>query len=325
MLEVLLDFLLQHRDRLRVWRPDTEQTRELQFLVEDRRCLVDEKTRALNRLTGRLKMYFPQVLSWFGSVDSVWVWRFLEKWPELGVVQRARRSTVQAFLERDRRHAAPDLEELWPSIRAAVPATHDAAVIASSVLFVRTVVQQLERLRQAIQEYETRIEALTEAHPDFPIVASFPGVGKALAPRLIAALGTQRDRFQSATELQSYSGIAPVREASGSREWTHVRRACPKFLRQTFHEWAQHSTMRCPWARQYYNQQRARGKQHHAAIRALAFKWIRILHRCWQKATPYDEATHTASLARRAALHPASLEILWKHAAGFSKIASAQA
>ncbi|HEY6990831.1 MAG TPA: transposase [Bryobacteraceae bacterium] len=42
--DVLLDFLLQHRDRLRVWRPDTAQTRELQFLVEDRRRLVDQKT-----------------------------------------------------------------------------------------------------------------------------------------------------------------------------------------------------------------------------------------------------------------------------------------
>lgn len=321
--DVLLDFLLKHRDRLRVWRPDTEQTRELQFLVEDRRCIVDEKTRALNRLTGRLKMYFPQVVSWFGSVDSVLVWRFLEKWPELPALQKARRCTLQAFLERDRRHAAPGLEELWPAIRKAVPATHDAAVIASSVLFVTTLVQQLQGLREAIQEYDRRIQALTEAHPDFVIVSSFPGVGKALAPRLIAALGTQRDRFQSAGELQSYSGIAPVREASGSREWTHVRRACPKFLRQTFHEWAQHSLLRCPWAREYYNQQRARGKQHHCVIRALAFKWIRILYRCWQDATPYNQAAYAVSLARRHTAPPASLEILWKHAAGFSKIAAA--
>ena len=47
--DVLLDFLLTHRDRLRALRADSEQTRELQFLVEDRRRIMDEKTRCLNR------------------------------------------------------------------------------------------------------------------------------------------------------------------------------------------------------------------------------------------------------------------------------------
>jgi hypothetical protein len=101
--DILLDFLLTHRERLRLWHPDTEQTRELQFLVEDRRRLVDDRTRCLNRLTQRLKMYFPQVLSWFGSVDSVLLWRFLEQWPDLAALRKVRRSTLKNFLERDGR------------------------------------------------------------------------------------------------------------------------------------------------------------------------------------------------------------------------------
>jgi transposase len=320
--DVLLDFLLTHRDRLRLWRPDTEQTRELQFLVEDRRRIVDEKTRCLNRLTQRLKLYFPQVLSWFGSVDSLLVWRFLEQWPDLESLRKARRSTLRAFLERDRRCSPPEIEELWPAIRDAIPATHDAAVIASSILFVKTTVRQLQLLHEAIREYGKRIEQLTETHPDFPLVHSFPGVGKALAPRLIAALGTQRDRFSSANELQSYSGIAPVQESSGKQRWIHVRRACPKFVRQTFQEWAQHSLARCEWARAYYDQHRARGKQHQAIIRSLAFKWIRILYRCWQNHTPYQEAAYLTNLPRRSPAPPTTVEIVWKTTAGFSKIAA---
>lgn len=253
---------------------------------------LDEKTRCLNRLTQRLKLYFPQVLSWFGSVDSLLVWRFLEQWPDLESLRKARRSTLRAFLERDRRCSPPAIEELWPAIRDAIPATHDAAVIASSILFVKTTVRQLQLLHEAIREYGKRIEQLTETHPDFPLVHSFPGVGKALAPRLIAALGTHRDRFGSANELQSYSGIAPVQECSGKQCWIHVRRACPKFVRQTFQEWAQHSLASCEWARAYYDQHLARGKQHHAIIRSLAFKWIRILYRCWQNHTPYREAAY---------------------------------
>jgi transposase len=321
--DVLLEFLLTHRDRLRPWRPDTEQTRELQFLVEDRRRMVDEKTRCLNRLTQRLKMYFPQVLCWFGSVDSVLVWRFLEQWPDLEALRKARRSTLKTFLQRDGRCSPPEIEGLWPTIRDAIPATQDAAVIASSILFVKTIVQQLQLLHEAIREYDKRIERLTETHPDFPLVDSFPGVGKALAPRLIAALGTQRERFRNANELQSYSGIAPVQESSGKQHWTHARRACPKFVRQTFQEWAQHSVTRCERAHAYYDQHRARGKQHQAIIRSLAFKWIRILYRCWQNHTLYQEAAYSARLARRQS--PAAVrnvEIVWKKTAGFSKIAA---
>lgn len=322
--DVLLEFLLKHRNRLRVWRPDTTETRELQFLVEDRRKLVDDKTRCLNQLTQRLKQYFPQVLTWFGGADSVLLWKFLERWPDWEALGKAQRSALQTFLEQDRRGAAPDIEELWPAIREAVSATHDAAVIRSSVLFVTTLVGHLRALREAIQRYEKRIQELTETHPDFAIVSSFPGVGPALAPRLIAALGTQRERFASANELQSYSGIAPVKESSGKRCWIHMRWACPKFVRQTFQEWAQHSLARSQWARAYYDRQRARGKQHHAIIRSLAFKWIRILYRCWQNRTPYQETLYSAALARRAPDETAPVEFVWTTTAGFSKISATQ-
>jgi hypothetical protein len=120
-----------------------------------------------------------------------------------------------------------------------------------------------------------------------------------LAPRLLAAFGSQRDRYRNADELQTYSGIAPVTERSGKRKWVHFRWACPKFLRQSFHEWAGHSIAQSVWARAYYQQQRGRGSDHHAAVRALAFKWIRILFRCWKDRVAYDENKYLAALAKR--------------------------
>jgi hypothetical protein len=44
---------------------------------------------------------------------------------------------------------------------------------------------------------------------------------------------------------------------------------------------------------------RAKGSTHQAAIRALAFKWIRILYRCWQTNTPDNESTYLNALVRR--------------------------
>lgn len=298
--DVQLDLLVKHRDRLQVWKPDTEDTRLLQFLVEDRRRRVDQKTGLLNQLTGRLKLYFPQALRWF-PVDSALAWRFLEQWPDLQSAQKVSRQKLKVFLTRDARSCPADVDQFISQIREAMPATQDRAVVNSSTVFVQGLVCELQLLRATIQKYDQQIESTVQQHPDFPIVSSFPGIGKALAPRLIAALGTHRERFPDAGSIQSYSGIAPVREASGKREWVHVRWACPKFLKQTFQEWAQHSMARCPWARRHYDAQRARGKGHQAAVRSVAFKWIRVLFRCWKERIPYDENRYTENLERRSA------------------------
>jgi hypothetical protein len=91
-------------------------------------------------------------------------------------------------------------------------------------------------LRSNIAVLDRRIAELVAAHPDREVFASLPGAGEVFVPRLIAAFGTHRDRYQNAYEMQCYSGTAPVTEASGNSEWVHFRYACPKFLRQTFHE-----------------------------------------------------------------------------------------
>lgn len=57
-------------------------------------------------------------------------------------------------------------------------------------------------------------------------------------------------------------------------------------LRQTFVEWAAQTVNKSFWAGACYRQQMAKGASHQAAVRALAFKWIRILYRGWQTRTP---------------------------------------
>ena len=44
---------------------------------------------------------------------------------------------------------------------------------------------------------------------------------------------------------------------------------------------------------------RAKGKSHQAAVRALAYKWIRIIYRCWQTRTNYDEARYMKVLRNK--------------------------
>jgi len=53
-----------------------------------------------------------------------------------------------------------------------------------------------------------------------------------MAPRLCAAFGTVRALYPEPAALQKLSGLAPVREKSGDRLWTHWRWLAPTFLRQ---------------------------------------------------------------------------------------------
>jgi len=297
--DLLLELLCQHRDRIRRLDPDTVEMRTLQFQVENRRKLVDERTAVSNRLTDSLKMYFPQILGWFEEVSSALVGDLLLHWPTLEDLQKAKPRTLRKFFQEHNCRDEVKTQQRIEQIRTAIPATHDEAAIVSSRSMALVSVRQIEVLRQAIAEFDKQIQQLAHKQDDWKIFDSLPGAGKALAPRLMSAMGSNRERFESASEAQCFMGIAPVKEASGNTEIVHMRWACPKFQRQTFHEWAACSIPQCGWAKAYYDELRGRGKKHHTAVRALAFKWMRILYRCWKDRQPYREEVYLASLAKR--------------------------
>ena len=297
--ELLLEVLLKHRDHLRVWVPDNVLTRSIQLLTEGRRKLVDERTALTNQLTAALKMYFPQALDWFGDLHTARACAFLQRWPSLPQLQGATTSSVRKFYRKQGYRGDDKLKQLIQNIQQAQSLTKDPAVVLSSTMMVHALVKQIPSLTESIEDYDRQIAALFKEHDDSTLFGSFPGAGPTLAPRLLAAFGSDRNRFEYAAEVQQLSGVAPVTEKSGKACWVHWRWACSKFLRQSFHEFAGQSILKSVWARAYYQQQRQRGQSHHAALRALAYKWIRIIFRCWKDRTPYDEATYVKSLQLR--------------------------
>ena len=294
-----LELLLTHRDKLQPLQPQSPTMRALAQLVEHRRRVVGDKVRITNRLTSTLKNYFPHVLHWFQEKDTAIFCDFLSRWPTLKAVQLARRSTLETFFRAHHVRYADVITQRIQAIKSATPLTTDEGVIAPNALLVQALVAQLRVTLQAITDFDTAIAQCAQSHPDFPLFQALPGAGPVFAPRLLVAFGEQRERYASAAELQKYAGIAPVTERSGKKSWVHWRLQCPKFLRQTFVEWAAESIRHSFWAQVYYQQQRDKGKAHQAAVRALAFKWIRILYRCWQEHTPYDESVYLQALHRR--------------------------
>jgi transposase len=293
--DLLLDILISHR----VWIPDDALTRSIQLLTEDRRHVVDERTALTNQLTAVLKTYFPQALDWFGDLHTARACAFLQRWPSLQQLKQATPSSIRKFYKALGYRGDDKREQLVANIQKAQPLTQDSAVLLASSMKVQILVTQIPLLTEAIERYDQKIAALFDQHDDSTLFGSFPGAGSALAPRLLAAFGSNRNRFEFASEVQELSGIAPVTEKSGEGIWIHWRLACSTFLRQTFHEFAGCSIVQSDWARAYYDQLRKRGKSHHAALRAVAFKWIRIMFRCWKNRTPYDEAVYCNSLKIR--------------------------
>ena len=295
----LAELLAHHRDHLRAWQPDSAQTRTLRYLVEHRRRIVSDRTRLSNRLTSLLKCYFPQVLEWFPDICTTLVADFLLRWPALDTLRRVRRETLSKFFQTHNSVRRETIEKRVEGIKQAVPLVTDRAVIASSVLMTRALASQMKTTLEAIKEFDTEIAALCAVNQDFALLQSLPGAGQNYAARLTVALGSDRERWQSSDEIARLSGIAPVIERSGKSCRVRWRYFCPKFLRQSFHEYAGEIIKHSFWARAYYDEQRAKGKSHQAAVRALAFKWIRIIYRCWKTRTVYDEVKYLERLRQK--------------------------
>src|SRR5215813_8192526 len=160
---LLLDLLLQHRERLRQLRPDTVETRLLQFLVEERRKMVDEKTRQHNRLIDCLKLYFPQVLPWFDDLAGELAGAFLQQWPSLQDAKRAHPGTLNRFFHEHNCRSEERIAERIRAIQEGTPATRDAAVLEACSMTTRGLVALLATLRCNVATYEKRIEELVAA------------------------------------------------------------------------------------------------------------------------------------------------------------------
>jgi len=288
-----------HRNKLTAWLPEDEEIRLLKMLTEGRRKFVDQKTKLTNQLIALLKQYYPQAIELAGDLDTVRGCAFLGKWTTLDDLKKAGSEDLTRFYEEQGFRGKDKIQERVQRVMRAVPLTTDRAIVEASAIFVKVIVGQLQPLIAMIHEIDRRIDEAFKKNPDREIFISFPGAGKVLAPRLSAVVGSDRDKFESALELQSLSGIAPVTESSGDSLWVHKRWACNHFVRQTFHEFAGRSLSQSRWARAFYSELRKRGKAHHAAVRALAYKWIRIIYRCWKNKAPYSEEKYIESLKRR--------------------------
>ena len=293
------ELILNHPEKFKPWKPQDSQTRLLQQLVVHRRAVVDERTALTNRLQALLKTYFPQALELCG--EDLWrplATAFLLKWPTLLSVQKTKPAALEQFYYLNGSRSQTLIEQRLKLLKQAVAVSDEPALNQCFALRVQMICRQLQQVVRTIKDYDAQIAAAFATHPDREIFDCLPGAGPTLAPRLLAVMGADRERFESADNLQRYTGVAPVTKQSGKTRYVHRRYLCPLFERQSFHEFAKESLLHSRWAAAYYLAQRTKGKPHHTAVRALAFKWQRIIWRCWQSHTVYKEEIYEAALRK---------------------------
>jgi len=279
---------------LRRLNPDSEQVQELKTLTRDQDGLIQMQTRLVNQLTACLKAYYPVVVELFGKLQQPSTLAFLRAYPTLQAARAATVEELAATLKQAKypgarqkaQQIARDLQQ--PALQANEVTTRTKSRLLPGAW---ALVDQLEPLLKQIAEYDKEIERLFLRHADSELFQSLPRAGQRLAPRLLAELGDDRSRYESAASLQALAGTSPVLFQSGTYQKAHRRLGCIKPWRNALQQFAWQSTHQEAWARDYYQRKRAEGKSHTVAVRALANVWARILYAIWKTKEPYQTTT----------------------------------
>jgi transposase len=292
-------FVFERHARLQPWAPTDPLAGQIALLTEKRRQLVGIRTSLTNKLTQALKDCYPQALELTGrDLHAPLARAFLTKWPTLQALRNAKPATITKFYHTHGSRRAKVIEQRLELIKHSVPLCTDETILEVYTDQILSLVCQIATVQTSILKFDARIEERTARHQDAPIFQSLPGAGAAFSARLLAFFGSDRGKYDSAAAVQKNSGVAPLTKQSGKTHFVHRRYACNKFWRQTFVEWAGQTVIKSLWAKAFYQQQKAKGHRHQCILRSLAYKWQRILFRCWQNRETYDESRYLEALKK---------------------------
>lgn len=291
---ILADGLRHHHAGMKTLTPDDPQTRELAMLCADEISLIQDRAACVQRLRAILKQYYPQALEWFSDLSTPIAWDFVLIFSSPEKLLRATDKKIIGFFKTHRSPLTPKRKQQIDQRTKPQSWRLDESIDAAKQEFAIATVKQLRTLEASLQRYRKRINEIFADHPDRAIFESLPGAGEKLAPRLLALFGSRRDRFESADEVKTLSGTAPVSSITGNQKKPTVkfRWACRTDYRNTMHQFAWCSTNHCGWANTFFHQARAKEQKYGLALRNLGGKWLKIIFRMWQERIPYDEARY---------------------------------
>jgi len=291
---VLAEFVRVNAARLRPWSPPSEITLELRELLRWREAIVQQRTAAYQRLRALLAEWSPQLAELCDNMDCIWQLDILSQFPTETRLCQAHGNRIRSFVRnhRMRPKKQQQIEDVRQSVPMPIPAGR-VQVVERQTLFL---VEQTRMLTAEIKHIEQDLQQLAAQHPDVDIFESLPVRGIVTIAGLLAIFGDDHEKALSPDVLAAVCGVAPVTIASGKTKRVRQRRACDHTFRQVLVHFAFNTAFRdgC-WAGQFYRRKRDEGATHYTALRCLAKRWLKIIHRLWKDRIAYDEQLHQAN------------------------------
>lgn len=286
----LTEMLRHHRGQLRESGGDSEIAAAVRVVARAHQTMIWERTRQMLRLRAALREYFPAMLLVCAELElDLWSRPFLGLLAKAPTPVRAGALTTRQILPLlKRRHNKDAKAAAMQRILRAEHLGQPERVTDAYAASVRSLVAVLGVLNEQIDELATEVDAHFSQHPDYEIYCSQPGMGPAIAPRVLAEFGDDPNRFRNAKARKNYAGTSPITIQSGKSEVVSARYVHNDRLLDAVIGQAHGAFVNDPGARAYYRKQRARDVDHYAALRQVANRLVGILHGCLVRGVPYD-------------------------------------
>jgi transposase len=300
----LADMVRTDAHQLRAAAGDSEQAQAVKVVARAHQTLIWERHRHVLRLRTALREFFPAALEAFDDLTAPDALELLAAAPDPSGAARLSQARIAAALKRARRRKAEERAAVIAAALRAEQLGQPPAVTAAYAAMVRSLVRMITAFNAEIAAMDEQVTACFGRARDAEVYLSQPGLGKILAARVLGEFGDDPDRYATAKARKNYAGTSPVTRASGKKKTVLARFVHNDRLVDALHQQAFCALTASPGARSYYDELRARGQGHHAALRQLSNRLVSILHGCLKTGTSYDE--HTAWGHRRQDQQPAA-------------------
>jgi transposase len=286
----LADMVRTDAHQLRAVAGDSDLAEGIKVLARAHKTLIWERTRHVLRLRQTLREYFPAALHAFDDLDSPEAVELLAKAPTPVAAARLPIIQIEAALRRARRRGITAKAAKLRNVLRADHLRRSEQVTAAYAVTVRSLAALLATLNTEITTLAAEVETLFNRHPDAPVYLSQPGLGPILGARVLGEFGDDPGRYRDAGSRKNYAGTSPITRASGKKKSVLARYVHNDRLVDALGRQAYTTLTASPGARRYYDELRARGISHHAALRQLANRMVGILHGCLKNHEPYHES-----------------------------------
>ena len=287
----LADMVRTDRHQLRVAAGDSDRAEAIKVLARAHQTLIWDRHRHMLRLRAALQEFFPAAVAAFGDLTAADALELLAAAPDPDSAARLTHGQIVAALTRASRRDVWAKAARIQQVLRAEQLTQPTTVVAAYGAAVRATVAMIGTLNAQIQALGEQVEANFGKHPDAEIYRSQPGLGGVLGARVLGEFGDDPGRYADARARKNYAGSSPVTKKSGKRKTVLARFVRNQRLADPLHQQAFCALTASPGARAYYDELRARGVGHHAALRQLSNRLVGILHGCLKTRTPYSEKT----------------------------------